>query len=350
MKTKWQIFTNPVVMLVFVALLASTNAKAQSDSLILKNSDVMVGTIQEMKRNVLTMSTPYSKENFKIAWNKVSEVHTDRLYTVTFSDRTLMATAKIYTVEPGVLRVENAFISRDDPMSTIVNFRPVRQSFWSKLSASVSVGYSLTKANNLQQYNGSINLGYKSNHWTFGAAYRQVNSSQDNISDVRRVEASLEGDYAFESGIFFRAGLNFLSNSEQRLRLRTIGNLGAGYYLIRRNTWDWNVFVGLAVNNEEYESNAEVEGNPDRSSLESVFGTSLDLFDVGDFKLSTRFNWYPSYTESGRNRIDYRFDVSYDLPLNFYLKGGITLNYDSDPIPGASETDYVLVTGFGWEL
>ena len=42
-------------------------------------------------------------------------------------------------------------------------------------------------------------------------------------------------------------------------------------------------------------------------------------------------------------------DVKYDLPLDFYVKGGFTLNYDNQPTVGAGEVDYVLNTGFGWE-
>jgi len=71
---------------------------------------------------------------------------------------------------------------------------------------------------------------------------------------------------------------------------------------------------------------------------------------VGDLNLLTNFYWYPSITEEGRNRIDYRFDVKYNLPLDFYVKTGFTLNYDSEPAPGASQSDYVNQTGFGWQL
>ena len=323
---------------------------AQTDTLVLVNSDVIVGQIQGLNRNVLTISTPYSDSDFKISWEKVRELYSPRLYTVTFSDRSLMTSATLQTVMPGLIKADNVYTSREEPMSSVVNFRPVYEDFWSKLSASADVGYSLTKANNLQQYNGSIKLGYKSNQWTLSSGYRQVTSQQDDVDAVRRVEASLEGDFTFENGIFFRSGVNFLSNSEQRLLLRTIGNVSAGYYIIRRGTWHWNAFTGVALNNEDYEEDDETVGSSDRNSLEAIVGTSLDMFDIGDFGLATTFNWYPSITEKGRNRIDYRIDLKYDLPLNFYLKGGLSINYDSDPIPGASDTDYVILTGFGWEL
>ena len=38
-----------------------------------------------------------------------------------------------------------------------------------------------------------------------------------------------------------------------------------------------------------------------------------------------------------------------DLPYDFYLKLGGTVNYDNKPAAGAGKTDYVVQTGFGWE-
>jgi hypothetical protein len=41
--------------------------------------------------------------------------------------------------------------------------------------------------------------------------------------------------------------------------------------------------------------------------------------------------------------------MKYDLPLDFYVKTGITLNYDNQPTVGASDSDYYWKLAFGWE-
>ena len=46
---------------------------------------------------------------------------------------------------------------------------------------------------------------------------------------------------------------------------------------------------------------------------------------------------------------DFTLDTKYDLPYDFYIKIGFTINYDNKPAQGASETYYVFQTGFGWE-
>ncbi len=73
------------------------------------------------------------------------------------------------------------------------------------------------------------------------------------------------------------------------------------------------------------------------------------MFDYKDFDLNTAVDIYPSMSESGRWRVDYRLDLKYDLPLDFYVKTGITLNYDNRPTAGASDSDYYWKLAFGWE-
>ena len=49
-----------------------------------------------------------------------------------------------------------------------------------------------------------------------------------------------------------------------------------------------------------------------------------------------------------RKELNRVFDTKYDLPMDFYIKLGFTLNYDNQPVEGAPEADYVFSTGFGW--
>lgn len=58
---------------------------------------------------------------------------------------------------------------------------------------------------------------------------------------------------------------------------------------------------------------------------------------------------YPGITAKERFKSDFTLDTKYDLPYDFYIKIGLTINYDNRPAEGASELDYVFQTGFGWE-
>ena len=75
----------------------------------------------------------------------------------------------------------------------------------------------------------------------------------------------------------------------------------------------------------------------DRKSWEGFLGCELNLFNMGDLSLLTQIVAYPSFTESGRWRSDFSFDAKYDLPLDFYVKLGYTLNFDNRPAEGSVE-------------
>ena len=335
-----------------IITLWSLESLAQNDTLILNNQDVIVGEIKEMNRGILTIETDYSDSDFQIEWEKIARIISTQKYTVSTTEKELLTDAVISTPAPGKLKIVALEGTREVAIDDIVYLRGLDNTFWSKMSANIDFGYSITKANNLRQFNADAVVSYKSRHWVLGANFRQVRSTQDEVDPVRRVEGGINGDYTFNSGIFIGARLNFLSNTEQNLDLRTTGIVGVGYYFVRSNQLYWNVFVGPAVNVENVSNPEDITLEPaeDRQSLEGVVGTELNLYDIGDLNLLTNVYWYPSITESGRNRVDYRFDVKYDLPLDFYVKAGFTLNYDSQPAAGASESDYVILTGFGWEL
>jgi hypothetical protein len=58
-------------------------------------------------------------------------------------------------------------------------------------------------------------------------------------------------------------------------------------------------------------------------------GSELNIYDLGDVNLVFDLIVYPSITESGRWRSDITFDIKYDLPFDFFIKLGTTLNYDN---------------------
>lgn len=331
------------------------DAKSQNDSLIFKRGNVVVGEVKEMVKGVLAIETDYSDSDFKIEWDQVQEFYSDQLYTLSLTDRSLWTGAKLFSPKPGQIRIDAREGFRNVSFDEIVYIRQLDDTFISKLYANVDLGYSLTKANNLRQYTARASLGYKAYRWKLGGTYDQVESVQDNVEAVQRTEIGINGDYSLRNGIFFGAQLNLLSNTEQRLDLRTTGILGAGYYIFRKNTLYWNVFLGAAINNESFDNTGFVENEdpqftPARESTEGVIGTELNLYDIGDLNLLTNVYWFPSLTEEGRNRVNLRFDLKYDLPFDFYVRTGITYNYDSQPANGASTTDYVWQSGFGWEL
>lgn len=318
---------------------------AQSDSIVFKNGNTIVGEIKQMEKGVMIVKTDYSDSDFKIEWDGVSELYSNTSFLITLEEGERY-TGKIYTDSP-----EHMIIVLDEGLNiaadhmNIVYLKELHGDFWSKLSASIDLGYSFSKAKNLNQLSIRSKLGYLSKRWYLGASYDQTASTQDDVDPINRVDGTLTYRYFIKNDWYATANMTFLTNTEQKIELRTTGKPGLGKYIIHTNSSYWGFQGGLSFNNEKFSSD-----DPDKKSLEAFLGSELNLFNMGDISLLTNGTVYPSLTEARRVRFDFQFDFKYDLPLDFYIRLGYTLNYDNQPVEGAAPVDYVIQTTFGWEL
>jgi hypothetical protein len=111
--------------------------------------------------------------------------------------------------------------------------------------------------------------------------------------------------------------MNFLTNTEKALELRTTTKLGISKFLIHTNKHYWKARGGLSLNNENFSNTTE-----SRSRVVGFVGSELNLFDIGDLNLFNSVFVNPRLTESGRWRSDIKLDLKYDLPRDFIFVSG----------------------------
>ncbi|TRX72050.1 DUF481 domain-containing protein [Carboxylicivirga sp. M1479] len=325
--------------------LISATAYSQVDKITFNNDDSVIGEIKSMKNGVLSIETDYSDADFTIEWSGIKTIISESYFLITVSDGRRF-NGQIATNDNGLIDM----ITDDEGTITvyaddIVHLESVDKGFWSQVYASIDVGFDITKANNLRQLTSRSNVGYIAERWSTDMFYNGLNSEQDSVAPVKRDDAGIDFKYYFQRKWFSVISSTFLSNTEQKLDLRTNGKLGIGTYLLQTNAVYWNLSTGASFNMEQYE-----DPSTDRDSWEGYVSSELNMFDTGDLSLTAKAGVYPSITEKSRIRTDFSFDVKYDLPRDFYVRMGATLNYDNQPVEGASESDYIFSTGFGWEL
>ena len=346
------------ILLLASKLLIVSNLLAQHDSLILNNGNIIVGEFKSMNKGVLQIATDYSDGDFKIKFDEIREIYSNSRFLFTTSEGQRY-TGNFYSGSDGKIVIQDEVRGEKIiSLNEIVYIHELDDSFFSRLSAKIDAGYTLTKANNQQQINASFKMGYLADFWSLNLYYNSLFSSQDEVEDIQRNDGGVGYRYFLPHDWYLSADITFLSNTEQSLALRTTGKLGAGKYIIHSNAAYWGFNSGIAFNNETFLPVPNAE-NPDsfyvpeeKRSLEGFFGTELNAYDVGDLDLFTNITAYPSFTEARRWRIDFRIDAKYvDFLLkNFYLRAGFTLNYDNQPAEIGKEVDYIFTTGFGWEL
>ncbi|NIK92443.1 DUF481 domain-containing protein [Mangrovimonas sp. CR14] len=329
-------------------MLCNLQLMGQNDTIVLKNKDKLVGEIKQMEKGVLTVETDYSEDDFTITWVEVGEILSSQSYLITLSDgRRISGT--IHTIDDhfGKVLIKGDGEEFEADISDIVFLKAVKSSFKSRLTASLSVGFNYTKSNNLSQFTVRSTISYTTFRWLLTGSYNSVRSNQDNVSETHRTDANVTYKYFMNKNRYYELTSAWLSNDEQLLKLRTTIRSGLGQYFIRNNKLYLGAGVGLAWNNEQFipEANQSVQ-----NSMEAYGAVVFNMFDVKDFSLNTSLAVYPSLTEGSRIRCDYTLDLKYDLPLDFFIKLGLTYNYDSKPVAGASTSDYIFQTTFGWEF
>jgi hypothetical protein len=325
-------------------LLTEIVAASPRDSLIFKNGNSMEGEIKSMDRGVAIIETDYSDKDFNVEWAKIRYISTESFFMVTFANG-ITKFGKVQSLSDSTITIINKMgngLERN--IVEIVNLIPIKHGFFDRLYASIDLGWSMTKANNLRQLTSRSNIGYREKTWSTDASFNSLFSQQDSVEKTSRSEGAINFRYNLPKRWYSIATISLLSNTEQKLDLRMNAQLGMGKFLIRTNNMYWGAKLGVNKNTEQYFDETSAQ-----SSWEGYVGTELNLFDIGDLNLLTDLMAYPGITEKGRIRSDLSFDLKYDLPYDLYIKIGTTVNYDNHPTEGASTTDYVIQTGFGWE-
>ncbi|WP_026953627.1 DUF481 domain-containing protein [Algoriphagus vanfongensis] len=352
------------LLLFFILIVGMvTLAKAQTDSLIFKNKDIIVGEIKSMDKGVITIETDYSDSDFKAKWDELVSIKSKTNYLITLanshryngkiksvSDSTIQIT---YYDPESLIRLKKKEISEDTegsesiivPLNEVVYLNALDEGFWSRLSASIDLGWSLTKANNLTTFNVRSSLGYLADRWKLSSSFNSLRSTQDEVEPTKRTDANLSFTYFLPRDFFLMYNLTYLSNTEQLIKARVGNQVGVGKYVVHTNKSYFGFQVGANLNSEQY-----FDDTPSSQSGEAFVGTELSLYDIGDLTLLTNVMAYPSLTDNGRFRTDFKLDVKYEFLDDFYVNLGTTLNYDNQPVAGATTLDYIFQTTVGWSL
>jgi hypothetical protein len=302
------------------------------DKVYLSNGDVLIGEVKSLTQGVLTAETDYSDSDFKIEWEEVKSMHSVSYFRITLTTGEVLSGRFIRdTVNPkdGFVTISVPFLeNRQVAIEDVAFFQDYEEDFWSRFKASIDLGFNYTRASNLSQFTARATLGYRSDKWSAGILYNQLQSSQTNVDDIRRTELQNNFNYYLPNDFFVQGQVNFLSNTEQALELRSMALGGLGHYFFRSQSSDLTAGTGLAAVSETY-TQSEGADNPAQQSIEYYVGLEWHIWDWGDLSFLIRNITFFGLTERGRIRSDARVDFKYDLPYDFYISANGSLNYDN---------------------
>jgi putative salt-induced outer membrane protein YdiY len=323
-------------------LLSVTFSLAQNEVIISKDGESVTGEIKGLRQNALTVETSYSDSDFQIDWEQVLRVQSSETFRILLSNGAIMEGSINSEADNEIT------ITGDETLTVaildIVELTGLDKGFWNRLTLGLSAGYSFTKASSTSQLNIRTYAGYMTEHWDLNADFSS-NDTRIDTTQTRRVDAGLDYRYFVGRKWFAMAKVDWLSNTEQQLDLRTTSYLGFGNFLVRNYKQVLSVAAGGTYNNENFSDETATA-----NSSEAFVSLDYKAFNIGDLSIFSNLTALPSLTESERVRMNFKIDLKWDLPKDFYFNAGYTLNYDSRPPNDASNSDFVFTTSVGWDL
>jgi hypothetical protein len=339
------VFSKQAKLVCFLIFLLPLFSLSQNDSIQLRDKTILKGEIKSLSRGVIVIKTTFSDKDFNVKFGRVESLHIRRKCLVIMTQNRRKY-GSVNTIEPGffTMTFENGE-TEQFKINEIISLDEVYDRFWNRFKGSFDLGFNLTKANSLSQISIGSELSYIDKHSVITGTLDALNSSQDNAINTSRTDATLDLLRLIGRRWYLMGSVAFLSNTEQALDGRISPSLGAGRFLISTNQLYLGVSLGFTYNIENY-----VDQTLDKTSTEAFIFTNFNIFDMKDFDLLGNLNMYPSLSEKGRFRTDFSLTSKWTIISDFYVKIGITINYDNQPAVVGNEVDYNITSGIGWKF
>ncbi|WP_420581392.1 DUF481 domain-containing protein [Reichenbachiella sp.] len=314
----------------------------------MKNDHVLIGEIKVMENGILKMKTEYSESDFLIEWDEVKSLTTNTQFIIMLSHNYRFngtITADPNNSDYLILYPEGGskmFAKSQE----IVFLKSFEDAFSDRISANIDVGISITKASNTQQLNASGGISYLGTKLQTDLYVNTLNNVVQDTIETNRDNYGTSLKVFFGKKWYVLGAADFLKSDEQNLDLRTTIQTGIGRDITRNNKLYLVISAGLALNAEKYTNDEKASGE----SIESFAESELKVYGIKDLTLSTKFQYFSIIAQNDRHRMNFTFDAKYDLPLDFYIGGNITYNFDSNKETSGSRSDYVIKSSVGWKF
>jgi hypothetical protein len=337
-------------LLVAVPLLA----REKNDVIVMKNGDRITCEIKSLASDTLYIKVDYILDTLSVEWIKVDHVESKQLFIVKTQDGivysgTLSTPAssgerpvKIQILEPPDTRVE---IDK----TRIIDLEQTSDTIWQRFNGDIGLGLIYSKGNQSTQYNFSSSLNYPRERWSASAAYNSTLSSSTGRSPATRNELNLNLERLLRWNNWYYTGLaDFLQSSEQGIQLQSGIGGGIGRYLVNDNRSTISLFGGLVWQRINYQQ--MIVPSLTQNAASALIGSEVRLFRFNKTNLSVSATLLPAITESGR--VHFNLNTSYYIKLWSNLTWNISFygNWDNQPPPTFSGSDYGTSSGVAWKF
>jgi len=342
-----------VVSLVFCALLLTMSglAREKSDVLVMNNGDRLTCEIKGLQAGVLYVSFDYIKGTTEVNWLKVNHIESNQLFLVKTTQGNAY-TGTLSSKETGEARPLSIEVVNQQDHTTELRRKDVVQidetdtNFWRRFNGEINSGLIFSKANSSTQYSVSSDVAYPRERWTAGGGFTSSLTGNTGAPTSTRNEGSLYYRHLMRWNNWFYTGVgSLLQSTEQDIRLQSSLGGGIGRYVRNSNHARIGVYGGLAYQNTKYN---QIAADPSQNTVAGLLGASAELFRFNKTNLTISTTIVPAFNQPGR--VFTTLNATYWMKFwsNFTWNISFYGNWDNQPPPTFSGSDYGTSTGLGW--
>ena len=334
---------------VFTALLCAlaispdVDAQPKTDVVTLANGDRITGELKRLERGRLEFSTDDAGTLY-LEWDKLASVVASRLVEVVTADGRRFVGSLGRAIDRSIA-VVGPDATATLAMSEVTIIRPMGTSFWRQLDGSFDAGFSYTRSSGVAQLNLDSETVYQrpASRARLGVSLTITEEDDEERDDRGAVEASY---LMFPWRRWFITGAGrFESNESLGLVLRSQAGAAVGPRLVNSNRAQLSLGAGLVFNDER---GVDVEPTQNSEAL-FLFAASFFTYDRPKTNLDVNLQYYPSLSNTGRQRVQLDAGVEQELWKDFFVALSFYNTYDNrPPNPTADRNDVGIVTSIGW--
>lgn len=332
-------------------LTAPLIAREKTDVLVMNNGDRLTCEVKGLAAGTLYVSFDYIKGTAEVNWLKVHHIESQQLFLVKTEQGTSY-TGTLSTSETGEARpIYIEVVDAQDHATTlqrreVVQIDQTDTNFWRRFNGEINSGLIFSKANSSTQYTISSNVAYPRERWTAGANFTSSLTGNSGAPTATRNDGSLFYRHLLPPKNWFYTGVgSMLQSSEQDISLQTNVGAGIGRYLKNTNHARIALYGGMAYQNTRYN---QTTADRSQNTVAGLMGASAELFHFNKTDLAINTTVIPAFNQPGR--VFTTLNATYWMKFwsNFTWNISFYGNWDNQPPPTFSGSDYGTSTGLGW--
>jgi hypothetical protein len=325
-------------------------AALTTDVIRLDVGDQVTGEVVRLSNGQLSVKTN-QMGTVSLEWPHVVSLTSPRHFVLELQDGRRL-TGSLGAGATGLLRVEvSAGAPVEVPLGSVVEMTPLGAGFWSRLTGSMSAGFSYTASSKVSQFSFSGNVNHRTEKTALKLSFDTIVVNQGEKAthtSTSRYDGLIGFDRYLSRKWFWSGIVQAQSNDELGIDLRVLVSGLAGRTFVKTTHSLAQVGLGLTFNEE-------LEAGSDKSAqnLEALLSGQYSYFfyDAPETRLTSKVSLYQGITQSDRFRADVSLSLRRELFRNFFSDLSAFYAYDSKAPPdGMTRSDWGTVLSLGWSF